>query len=176
MLTKQDFDTVCNAARDEATLFSKFVTSHEIFEQDSPTKIGYAYLIARLKHFMNRKHISVIDLDHHASGFGSWLMKTGDGEGGITIYRKQLAIWYTQTKLPLHVQQIRCIVHELGHIKLSPHLLKGTVRSQNAPHATPLEEEFAWLFTCVFLGAFLGDYSRQIRLGSLLDDAPRKYL
>jgi len=185
MLSVADFTMACSTAREEAGKLSKDLDSSEFFDQDKDDKSGYARVIARLKHFIHRTcrgtlilHLTYDDVP----GFASWLVRSGNGTGGIALYVTQMVKWAAKTKMPLHVQKIRSIIHELGHIKLSPHLLQNTLPPaprqdvRRSPYASPFEEEMAWVFACAFMGFFLGDYSFNSRKDHARDDAPRFFI
>lgn len=164
-------------AHQEMVSFLKWISAQDFFEQDHKGKSGYAMVIARLKLFLHCSHrITVHDLEEAQPGFASWLLKCGDGKGGIALYSKTMASWAGRSGMPLHVQKIRCIIHELGHIKTNPDLLNNTPAAKNAPYATAEDEETAWAFTGAFLGLMLGRYSKMIRATRLEDDAPKKFM
>lgn len=184
MLLESEYNRAFKLAReDAASIIRDFIKSDLFFQQDDKDRAGYARVISRLAHFAHRNFGVIIhQFDYEdVPGFASWLVRSGNGTGGIALYRTQMAKWAAKTKMPLHVQMIRSIIHEFGHLRLSPHILMDTLlprkgaKHQIAPHASPLEEELAWVYACSLLGIMLGDYSFHSRKYRV-DDAPRLFL
>ncbi len=56
--------------------------------------------------------------------YASWLFAVNVGNTAIYLDQQQMISWMEQTGMPCDVQQIRSIIHELGHILLHHRLLE----------------------------------------------------
>ncbi|MEM9185233.1 MAG: hypothetical protein AAGB00_01905 [Planctomycetota bacterium] len=135
-------------------------------------------------------------------GFGSWLMVTKHRHT-IAINRTQLQRWAAQSlsgkaknrleRIALRMiarlipannclaeaMEVRCILHELGHISLQPELVEVGDRDpkfgwQRPPTilATPDQERGPCIFAATLLGIFLGEFACEQRREKDIDDSP----
>ncbi len=108
-----------------------------------------------------------------AKNYASWLFAASIGQTSIYLDERQMISWHQQTKVPVRSQQIRSIVHELGHLQFSLRLLTGQTGTFVSP-SYPVEEEKAWVYGIFFLGLLVGDYSFHCRHAPYhCDDAPK---
>jgi len=105
--------------------------------------------------------------------FGAWLCCTEDWteefkKYKILLYPQQMEKLSESNDFPPIIQKIRCIIHELGHILMSPpkpdpeHSLPGT-KEYLAKTQSPTNEEKAWIFTFCFFATIWGQHAFQIR-------------
>lgn len=94
--------------------------------------------------------------------FASWLFSVSESDMAIYLDQRQMLVWQQQTGSDVQTQQIRSILHELGHLRLAPRLMEGPTATF-APHATANEEENAWAYAMIFLALVLGDYCLNAR-------------
>lgn len=93
------------------------------------------------------------------------------------IYLKLLNIFlgirhHDERLVRRRAMEVRCILHEVGHLLLQPELLDRETQNQTAE---PKQEESPWVFVCAVLGIALGDYSFRCRTDGT-DDSPQKPL
>ena len=93
-------------------------------------------------------------------GFSSWLMTSPDT--AIALFESQLTMWQqkppTRFAVRQELQKARTVLHEVGHIRLQPHLLRGSSGVFAIP-AEPGDEEQAWVYAGTVLALLLGDYA-----------------
>lgn len=131
-------------------------------------------------------------------GFGSWLMITGTGKPKIGLSKKQLYEWarkglsedgliakavgkYVEGSYSNAMNyrrqsmEVRCILHELGHILLQPHLLSQKTGMSEKVKAA--EEEQPWVFALTVLGIMTGEYATYCRKDEDKgDDSPSAWI
>lgn len=98
-------------------------------------------------------------------GFGSWLV-SGQSAYRIALYQDQLTNWEQMSGIPTETLRIRSVVHEIAHFHLHYKPVWDTpagAGDRRIPSVTKEEEEEAWVYTFVFLGILVGDYSLQSR-------------
>ena len=86
MILQPQFDLIRDLALFDATVFRKrYINAADFFDQDKPDKSGYAHVISSLTFFIrNTQQVLIHHLEYdEVPGFASWLVKTGDGRGGI---------------------------------------------------------------------------------------------
>ena len=104
-------------------------------------------------------------------GYCSWLMALP--VPGIVVDRGQIRQWARDEGAPhAHLQEARVILHELGHVRLSPYLLASPGPGGLARRASPEEEELAWAYAMAVIALLLAAYARSIRETKNMDDAP----
>ena len=94
-----------------------------------------------------------------APNYGSWLFTTSAGNSSIYLDQRQMTVWHQETGMPLDIQQLRSIVHELGHLRMNLRLAAGKSGHGFVEPSYPEEEEAAWIYAMLFIGLILGDYS-----------------
>ena len=97
-----------------------------------------------------------------AREYASWLFAISDVTTAIYLDEGQMHNWHQRTGMPVEVQKVRSIVHEVGHLQFSVRLLTCPP-NQFVPPSYPEEEEKAWVYAMTFLGVVMGDYSRSCR-------------
>ena len=108
-----------------------------------------------------------------APNYGSWLFASSDDNASIYLDQRQMQAWFQQTGMPLDIQQIRSILHELGHLQINLRLMQGASGTFVDP-SYPQEEEMAWVYAMLFSGLILGDYALSTRQSPHnCDDAPK---
>jgi hypothetical protein len=112
-----------------------------------------------------------------AKNYGSWLLVLP--EPGIAVSADQLEWWYANPPkgsfpVPPSTQIARTVLHELGHMKMHPHLLRpAPATGKFAPWANPKDEEQAWIYAGSVMTILMGDYARHARVTRGVDDTPR---
>jgi len=118
-------------------------------------------------------------------GFASWLHVSSEHQGRVTgatigIDSQLLNEWFVRHSMPIVCQLVRSILHELGHHKCSPQLLRRPLNANGfSADASEIEEEKAWVYAFVFLAVLAGDYARECRRERARfdrDDVPRIYI
>lgn len=115
-------------------------------------------------------------------GFASWLHISSEAEGrptGATIGvdTKLMGDWFKTSAMPMVCQMLRSVLHELGHYRLSPHLVDRAKPDGFSADASDEEEEKAWVYAFIFLGILAGAYARECRKPEHnRDDVPKVYL
>ena len=98
--------------------------------------------------------------------YGSWLMVLPSPAVVINAY--QLRQWSQASGarrhvVPFELQVVRTVLHEIGHMRVSPYLLKRAGRRRFALPCKPSDEEAAWVYAIAALGILLGDYALHMR-------------
>lgn len=188
MIALDELNTVAQSAHRDAADFLYIKDSVGFFSQGKPhytdQHLDYISNIAKLKIFLRAQYEILVpfeldDTPGPCSGYASWLTVSNETpKGAIQLFVKPMIVWHEQTRIPQGVQKIKTILHELGHVCMTPRLLQRTPNA-GGPYdlrATEEEEEIAWVYAIAFLGVLVGDYSRQMQSKFLTDDTPRVYL
>lgn len=177
MLSNDNLQRVAAAAHEDAKSFLEgFCNSDEFFRPWSE-KSARSPRVLRLIRFVQEKlDLNVLGFKSlPASGFASWLFKSGHGSFTIAMDESQMKKWSRETGVPVEAQVVRSILHEVGHARLSPRLTEGQMQTFT-PTPTAQEEEIAWAYAMIFLSLLLGDYSSTRRRTVNCDDAPKLLL
>lgn len=180
MILFQDYSDAAKLAYNDAVIFStRYLPPRDFFAQD--THMDFELTIARLKLFVLKQTACRIIPDFDllpVKNFASWLARTKDGKGAIFLFARQMMNWEQTSRMPQRVQKIRSIIHELGHIRLTPKLLISAKPGEITIPASPEEERVAWVYCLNFLAVILGEYSLNSRIQTPIgiDDAPKLFL
>ncbi len=98
------------------------------------------------------------------SNYGSWLMV--DPGPRIAVNFRQLGRWEKRAKqspsrqpLDVCLQTARCVLHEVGHLKLHKHLHQPPSSGNLAHPANEKDEGEAWVYAMTVLAILLGEYA-----------------
>jgi hypothetical protein len=111
-------------------------------------------------------HIIEAPLPH--KDYASWLCFDKEDRISIALDIRQMGVWQGQNGMPVDLQKNRSLLHELGHVLLSPAVPDNAHEAAGAPLVKPVkpdEEERAWIFAMSFLTAVLADYAQNCRSG-----------
>jgi len=106
--------------------------------------------------------------------YGSWLLVLP--RPAIAVNEPQLRAWATKAGLRSNVevrlQVARTILHEVGHMRLHPHLLNPAPAAPFAQPARGEDEDEAWVYAYTVLAIIQGDYALCSRSTNGFDDTP----
>lgn len=116
-------------------------------------------------------------------GYASWLMvdRRHGVPFGIALHSEQMRQWSQDPNLPTvyeDAQEARCILHELGHVRVTPNLLKRAADDPRRPpagltaKADPEDEVGPWMYAVAILGTFLAQHALETRRKVDTDNAP----
>lgn len=120
-------------------------------------------------------------------GYASWLyVKQGEKVPfGIFVDPQRMSQWAEDSRYPtVHpdVQEARCILHELGHVRVTKWLLDGSGPDEEtgrdfpvedgSPKARPEDEVGPWMYAMAVLGVILAQHSLHSRREHNRDDTP----
>jgi hypothetical protein len=107
-------------------------------------------------------------------GFSSWLMVI-DNTVAIAVDFKQMRGWSQDFNRVsnLDIQISRAVLHEVGHIKLTPYLL-GISQEDGGrvPPADPEDEVAPWAYAFAIIGILLSAYARNAHFKRKTEDTP----
>jgi hypothetical protein len=152
----------------------RFRSSSEFFKRtDSWRDNARVTLLAEFLQLNGCQLYILEDFKLPGRDFASWLFTLSGDTMRIVVDQKRLRQWARVSRLPLDVQKVRSILHELGHLQLSDTLKKGR-KNRFTRSATAFEEERAWIYSMLFLALLMGDYARYNRTPPrFADDTPR---
>lgn len=163
-LYDQDVLSVCEDPQRFSAELTKFVAQY---------RGAYTKKLLR-KDTNNHKDIIVVPLNKLPEAhFSSWLFLSAEDEINIVLDLEMMRSWSQTSGLPFAIQRIRSIIHELGHIIFSTHLIFNAKAGSFMPKATAKEEEVAWVYTFAFLACLVGDYSLTVRASRDTDETPK---
>ena len=177
MLTSEKASEAARAAVEFASEFVKYLRDHHGLTVAGffDGKLGarnaqlaeFAAVYVRLKKDYNclfpSRH-GVEDAALPKTEHASWLLYGPDDEFSAILSSSQMNNWYAITGLPVQVQTMRSIVHEMAHLLFSE--IRGTTGYGFVQPVTVEEEEFAWVFVFMFFAILLGEYTRLGRIAT----------
>jgi len=174
MIGTIEFAEACDYAHAFAVDFTgRHISGLDFFPIDTPELYFRSTQYEQIRLFATSYGFQVLPFDRSRipPNYASFLFLDPISPDTIGLSIGQMRVWRDHEGLPISVQAIRSVLHEIGHRFLTVPR-RGPLVFVAPFVANAVEEDAAWAFCMTFLALLAGDYA-ELRRAADIDDFPK---